>query len=119
MKVCPECGYNNPETRDFCQECGRNLKGDLVKTTNKPTIKEQMLYKVDKKTGSLRVSKTKSFSLFSFTFTFLFVVGVGLFTPISIYGFIVVGILFGLLVALILYLIGYIIAGIIEKLNLD
>lgn len=118
MKVCPECGCNNQETRDFCQECGRNLKTDLVKTNNKPAIKEQLLCKVDKKTGTLRVSKTKTLALISFSVTFLFIVGVGLFAPIPIWGFIILGILFGAIISLVVYVVGYVIAGIIEKLNL-
>ena len=118
MKVCPECGTDNSETRDFCQVCGRNLKSDIVKSDNKPAITNQLLYKVDKKTGILRVSKAKSFSVLSFSIIFLFSLFVGVYSPLSIGPFIVVGILFGLLVGLVVYLIGYIIGAIIDKFDL-
>lgn len=118
MKVCPECGTNNSETRDFCQVCGRNLKTDIVKSDNKPAITNQLLYKVDKKTGNLRISKAKSFSLISFSVVFLFSLFVGLYSPILIVPFIVVGILLGLIVGLVVYVIGYVIGAIIEKFDL-
>ena len=117
MKVCPECGTNNSETRDFCQVCGRNLKTDIVKSDNKPAITNQLLYKVDKKTGNLRISKAKSFSLISFSVVFLFSLFVGSYS--SFLGpFIVVGILLGLIVGLVVYVIGYVIGAIIEKFDL-
>ena len=117
MKFCPECGYNNPKTRDFCQECGINLKTDIEKTNNKPAVKNQVLYKVDKKTGDLRVSKTKSFSLISFSLPVLICVLIGLILPFPIWGFIIAGIILGSITALITYVIGYGIAGLIEKFN--
>ena len=117
MKVCPECGYNNPKTRDFCQECGINLKSDIEKTNNKPAVKNQVLYKVDKKTGDLRVSKTQSFSLISFSLPVLICVLIGLILPFPIWGFIIAGIILGSITALITYVIGYGIAGLIEKFN--
>lgn len=118
MKTCPECGHNNELNADFCKVCGRNLKSNIAKTTNKPVIKDQLLYKVDKKSGQLRISKTKAISLFSFSFIFLFCILIGLSSHVALWAFALVGFLFGSLIALVLYVLGYGIAGLIEKFDL-
>ena len=118
MKVCPECGYNNEDTRDYCQECGINLNTSLTKPNNINPIAIPALYKVDKPTGNLRISKTKVISWITFSLTSLFIIFVGLFAPgTALWAFILVAFLFGALFGLIMYLIGYVIAGLLEKIG--
>ena len=83
MKICQECGHENPNDVDFCQECGRNFKANIVKAKNSPAIINSALYKVDKKTGNLRLSKTKAISLSSFTVIVLFFILMGQLFPAS------------------------------------
>ena len=119
MKICQECGHENPNDVDFCQECGRNFKANIVKANNSPAIINSALYKVDKKTGNLRLSKTKAISLSSFTVIVLFFILMGQVFPASAMWIpILAGLMVAVPVAIILYLLGYLIAGILEKFNI-
>lgn len=119
MKICQECGHENPNDVDFCQECGRNFKANIVKANNSPAIINSALYKVDKKTGDLRLSKTKAISLSSFTVIVLFFILMGQLFPASAMWIpILAGLMVAVPVAIVLYLLGYLIAGILEKFNI-
>ena len=118
MKTCHECGHDNPDSRQFCINCGVNLtkKANIVKSNPQPLI-EKFFYKPDKKLGRSRLSKTRVICATTFVVIFISILSIGFSSSTPIGAFAIVGFLLGAIISLVMYLVGYFIAGVIEKFN--
>ena len=136
---CHDCGFENEDNASFCRQCGVNLrKNDAenfkeninvlnrefkVKHKRRPypapfrdSIKAKLMYKQDRRTGRLRLAKTKCAVLvvFSSFFIFSFVISLITYTILeSFFIAIIVAVIFSIPTAV----IGIILRSVIDKLT--
>ena len=114
LSAASDIGEIRQDKMNFNDLKENKIDSAVTASKNKDSIISKLLYKTDKRSGELRLSKTKAISIGMFIFMFSF----GMYSGSATESFFVVfiaAILFGLFFAIPTFAIGYAIGWVLEK----